>query len=116
MTPETRRAVAFIAGQLVSGKKRNIYDYDSGAYGRLSGEVSPQQIRVYDHDTRAHVTGDGQRVYHYGNRAFILLDVTGKIFKGYDYASSSHFMGNVRQNNVTLYDYQASKYFQFLLT
>jgi hypothetical protein len=116
MTPEARRAVAFIAGQIVSRKKRrSIYDYDKSGYIHFSGNVG-SDVRLYDHNSRAHIQGSNKQFYHYGLRAHISLDVSGKNFSGYDYGSSSHFSGSVRHNNVTLYDYQASKHFQYLLT
>jgi hypothetical protein len=114
VTPDARRAVAFVAGQLVTGKRRAIYDYEKGAYAHFSGTVGPQ-IRIYDHQASAHITGSSKQLYHHGLSAHISLDISGKNFKGYDYGSSSHFSGKVRYNNITLYDFAAAKYFQFLL-
>jgi hypothetical protein len=115
MTPEARRAVAFIAGHLVSGKGRAIYDYDKGGYVHFSGNVD-SSVRLYDHQAGAHISGSAKQFYHHGLSAHISLDISGKSFKGYDYGSGSHFSGNVRSNNITLYDYAVSKHFQYLLT
>jgi hypothetical protein len=51
MKPHVRRAVAFVAGQLIpKNGKTAIYDYDERKYFSFSGEVSPQQINAYDYD------------------------------------------------------------------
>jgi hypothetical protein len=115
MTPEVRRAIAFIAGQLVAGKRRSIYDFEKGAYAHFSGGIGPQ-IQIYDHQASAHITGQPNRLYHHGSNAHISLDISGKNFKGFDFGSNSHFSGSVRNNNITLYDFAVAKHFQFLLT
>ncbi len=115
MTPEVRRAVAFIAGQLVSGKRRTIYDFESGTYAHFSGSIGPA-IQIYDHTAGAHITGSPNRLYHHGLGAHISLDISGKNFKGYDFGSGCHFSGSVRNNNIALYDFAAAKHFQYLLT
>jgi hypothetical protein len=84
MTPEARRAVAFIAGQLINGKRRAIYDYDKGGYVHFSGSAD-SNVRLYNHQAGAHIIGPTKQFYHHGLTAHISLDVSGKNFKGYDY-------------------------------
>jgi len=43
----------------------------------------------------------------------ICLSVYGKLFDGYDHASTSHFSGIVDDNSVELYDYNESDFFRF---
>jgi hypothetical protein len=116
MTPIARRAVAYIAARLISGRQGSaIYDYSGTGYTHFSGSVG-SSVSIFDHSASAHISGPSQQFYHHGLNAHISLAVNGKNFSGYDYSSNSHFSGSVSQSNVTLYDHGESKYFQYLLS
>jgi hypothetical protein len=115
--PETRRAIAYIAGRLISKTHASaIYDYSANKYASIDGTVAdqPMKVDVYDYDAGCHVTGSGKDLYHYGNSAYIELKLHGKRFEGYDYDSSNFFEGEVAGRDVTLYDY-GSGYFSYSL-
>lgn len=117
MSPETRRAVAFIAARLIGRRPgSSIYDYSGGSgYTHFSGSVGGT-ISIYDHTAGAHVSGSPNNLYHHGTQAHISLAINGKNFSGYDYGSSSHYSGSVSQSNITLFDYGDSKHYQYLLS
>jgi len=113
MNAETRRAVAFIAGSLVSGQRRaSVYDYSVGHHTSFSGQVG-ERVSVYDYDAGCHISGNLPSLYHYGASAHLTLKVVGTKFNGYDYATSSHFNGTVRGRSISLYDYGEAGYFNY---
>jgi hypothetical protein len=109
-----RRAVAYIAGRLVSGADSGaVYDYSEGRYVNFSGQVTPQNVNVYDYDEGNFVGGNPASLYHYGDGQYIQLNVNGPQFSGYDFGSGQHFSGNVNARNVTVYDYEHGNYFNY---
>ena len=113
MNTETRRAVALIAGALVTGRRpASIYDYSRGSYTNFSGTVG-ERVAVYDYDACCHVGGTLPSIYHYGLGAHLSLNVSGDGFKGFDYGTSSHFTGTIRGRVVSLFDYSVGAYFNF---
>jgi hypothetical protein len=110
----TRRAVAYIAGRLVSSRKSSsIYDYDEGRYVNMSGNLTGKSVSAYDYDQRCYISGSSTSLYHYGNRAHLTLKLNVTKFSGYDYDSGKHFSGNVNDKNVSLYDYETGKHYSY---
>ena len=78
MKTSTRRAVAHIAGSLISGHTTaTIYDYQDKRHVNMSGDVKTGGVAVYDYEQRCHITGSGGSLYHHGNRAHITLQLNG---------------------------------------
>lgn len=114
MTIETRRAVAYIAGRLVSGKSSSaIYDYQVGNHSSFSGSVDGNRVSVYDQSRSCHLTGAPSSLYDYGGNHHIQLNVQGQRFSGYDYGSSGHFNGRVNGKSISLYDYEHGSHFDY---
>lgn len=114
MKHHTRRAVAYIAGRFISSLGSSaVYDYKTSRYYSFSGNISKNQVAVFDYDEQCHVGGSLSSIYHYGNSQDISLDIKGNKFSGYDYGESQHFSGDVNGRNVTIYDYQSSEYFNY---
>src|SRR4051794_35307777 len=91
MTTETRRAVAFIAGSISSGRRASaVYDYGVGHYTHFSGQVDSKRVALYDYDANCHVSGNLPSLYHYGVSGHISLKFEGTKFSGFDYSTSSH--------------------------
>jgi hypothetical protein len=114
-----RRAVAYIAGRAVSGRRASsAYDFSSGKYTNFSGEVSDSKVAVYDFDAGCHVSGsrrgDRYSLYHYGISGHIDLSVKPNgTFSGYDYTSAAHFSGKVTGRSISLYDHGSGEYFNY---
>ena len=116
MQDHTRRAVAYIAGRMISGQDATaVYDYTASSHFHLSGTVSGSNVNVYDFGQSCHVGGSPSSLYHYGNGGHIQLRVNGSNFSGYDYATSSHFSGSVKGRAISIYDYGQSRYFQYVV-
>lgn len=114
MNAHTRRAVAYIAGRVVTASASGaVYDYSEGRYVNFSGDVTAEQANVYDYEQGCYVGGQLSSLYHYGNGRHVQLNVDGTQFSGYDYASGRHFNGSVQGNSVTVYDYEQGQYFNY---
>ncbi len=114
MESHTRRAVAYIAGRLISGKSSSsVYDYSEGEYCNFSGTVSEGGVSVFDYGQSCYVSGSGTNLFHYGDGHYITLSPDGGKFSGFDYGTSSHFTGTVIGGSVSLYDYGTSSYYQY---
>jgi hypothetical protein len=112
----TRRAVAYVAGRLVTGSESGaVYDYSESRHVNFSGTVSDQNVNVYDYDEGCFVSGSPASLYHYGDGQFIQLNVNGAQLSGYDYGSGQHFSGSVQANSVTVYDYEHGSYFNYAI-
>jgi hypothetical protein len=76
----TRRAVAYVAGSLISGRTTGaIYNYQDKRHVGMSGVFSAGSVSVYDDEQRCHIAGSESSLYHYGNRAHITLQLNGQI-------------------------------------
>jgi hypothetical protein len=116
MKTHTRHAVAYIAGRMASGRtSSSVYDYQESRHVNMSGNLSGGSISAYDYDQRCHITGSRTSLYHYGNRAHLGLKLNDAMFSGYDYDSRAHFSGSVNGKNVSLYDYETGRYYNFLI-
>jgi hypothetical protein len=120
MNSQKRRAIAYIAGRLNSGKTSGaIYDYAASSHYRIYGDVSPDFIQVFDDDRYSYIIGGatpaGLSIFDYYTRQHINLRISGDDFYGYDLETSSYFSGMVNKNTITLFDFQCSKDFRYAI-
>ena len=116
MNDATRRAAAYIGGRLVTGKDASsIFDYAAGRHFSMGGEVSEQNVNVYDYEGGCHIGGTPPSLYHYGGGAHLDVEVSGAKFKGYHYGDSSHYEATVTDNSISLYDYSTGQYYNYSL-
>jgi hypothetical protein len=114
MKTHTRRAVAYIAGRMASGRRSgSVYDYQEGRHVSMSGNLTNSRVSAYDYDQGCHISGSGTSLYHYGNCAHLTLKLNASKFSGYDYDSNRHFSGSVRGRNVSLYDYETGRHYSY---
>ncbi len=114
MKPQTRRAIAYIVGRIITAQNKSaVYDYSSSQYHSFSGSVSLERVSIYDYSENCHISGNLPNLYHYGNSSHISLKINSNKFSGYDYDDSAHFSGNVNGNGISLYDYGESSYYNF---
>jgi hypothetical protein len=119
MKDYTRRAVAYIAGRVISNKDTQaLYDENDSQYFNFSGEVGTP-LSIYDYAQKCFINGlkkeNAFSLYHSGNRKHISFEVNDNQFTGYDYDSEKTFSGNVNENVIFIYDYENNKYFHYRL-
>jgi hypothetical protein len=120
MRAHTRRAVAFIAGRLISRERSNsVQDGADGREYRFVGNLDSARVDIRDGSLGCPITGSGQNsrynLFHGLNRQPIKLDVDGDRFSGYDYDSLNGFRGRVSGRSVSLYDNELHRSFSFTL-
>lgn len=118
MQDHTRRAVAFIAGAIGSGRKvSSVYDFSTNSYYNMSITITDSKIAAFDHTQGCHIDGpiSGRKIslYHYGNGKYLDLESKGSNFSGYDYDSGKHFDIKLNGSTLSIYDYENSSYFNY---
>lgn len=119
MTDPSRRAIAYIAANIISEAKTSaVYDYTVGKYFTFSIQVLGGNINAFDYTEGCHVSGSGNNrsfsLFHYGNNGHMSLNIeSNNSFSGYDYYSGKYFSGSVNGRNITIYDYGNSRYFNY---
>lgn len=118
MQNHTRRAVAYIAGRLISQEpSATVYDYSSFKYFSFGGDVSISLIAIFDYDKQCQVSGlgspDSINLYHFGNKNNIFLNIEETHFNGFDYDTDSHFSGDVMGRSISIFDYEHNIYFNY---
>ena len=116
MKHHTRRAIAYIAGSLITNSKKNsIFDYSNSSYNNFSNSSSGKNVAVFDYVQGCHISGNLPTIFHYGDNHHISLNLEGNKFKGFDYGESCHFSGSVNGNQIQIFDYGESAYFNYSL-
>ena len=121
MKSHTRRAVAYIAGRLVSGKySTTLRDDSEGKHFSFAGEGSLEKgVSVYDYEQKCFIRGNGSgesfSIYHDGNEKSIEVTINENTFKGYDRDSETFFSGTVDGDFITIRDDELSQEFKYLL-
>jgi hypothetical protein len=120
MRAHTRRAVAFIAGKLISSARSNtVRDARDGREYRFAGSLVNGRVEIRDGSLGCPINGTGTsgayELFHGLNRRSIKLDLEGSTFSGYDYDSLNGFTGRVSGHTVSLYDNELHQSFSFRL-
>ncbi len=120
MKDEVRRAVAYVAGRLVSGKAATgLYDRNGGRQYPYSGDFTATKLSVRDHTENLEFTGAGgsgmYTLSHTGNGKPVSLKIQGQVFEGFDYSSAKKYRGSVNGNMVSIIDDQVGQEFQYTL-
>lgn len=120
MNEPARRAVAYIAGRVLSGRSSSaVYDFGCSKYFSFSGKITESKVSAYDYTEQCHIGGSGHSgsfsLYHYGAQNHISLRVSGRKFRGFDYGSGGHFSGAVNGRSISVYDYQQCAWFGYTI-
>ncbi|MEE9523468.1 MAG: hypothetical protein V3V59_01825 [Thermodesulfovibrionales bacterium] len=118
MQNHTRRAIAYIAGRMISNESSTtVFDYSCFKYFSFTGETSFDNISVFDYKNQCLIRGFGSHgalnLYHYGNKNHIFLSIEESHFNGFDYDTSCHFSGDVNERSVTIFDYEQNTRFEY---
>ena len=115
-----RRIVAYIAGKLISGKEINkLFDRSNSSYAEIVGEVTITKINVYDSERNELITGSGDAkgisLYDFTTAKFIDLKIDKEKFDGFDYESKKIFYGELKDNTVSVFDFEDSKHHYYIM-
>jgi hypothetical protein len=115
-----RRIVAFVVGKLISGKEINkLFDQSNSKYAEILGEVTLTKINIYENERNELVTGSGDTkgisLYDFTSAKFIDLKIDKEKFDGFDYESKKIFYGEVKDNTISLFDFQDSKHHYYVM-
>jgi hypothetical protein len=114
MNNGTRACIAYIAGCIISRQSSShIYDYSQSRYINIGGNITENNVGIYDYDRGCHFSGTLPSLYDYGRNAHLQLKINGNQFSGYDYGDGHHFSGTVSGRSITLYDYGESQHFGY---
>jgi hypothetical protein len=114
MTAATRRAVAYIAGRLVTGRNSNgIYDFDAGNHFNFSGTVEPGRVHIFDYTSSCHIGGSPGLLYHHGTGGHLNLKLRQGRINGYDFHSGAHFSGTVSGSKVSIHDFETGNFYNY---
>jgi hypothetical protein len=110
MKDYARRALAYIAGRIISGKDfPAVYDNQDSKYFNFCGEVQTC-LSIYDYEQKCFMNGvkggNTFSIYHSANQRYISLEVDDNHFSGLDYDSGKCFCGNLNEDMVSIYDYE----------
>lgn len=110
MDVHRRRIVAYIASSLVNPKRTGkIVDLPGMHESRVSGEVSPTLIAVFDHTRQDYVLGHRQpsnmvRLTDLACQHGIDLMVEDRRFNGLDHETGLGFSGEIQDHKVMFFD------------
>lgn len=118
MTKEIQAYIAHYAGQLIANwSNSSICEIDQNIHVPTTTEITGFGLRNYP--ARIKCTNNKSRdgvnycIINDDKDHHICMSIYGKLFDGYDHASTSHFSGMVDENFVELYDYNESDFFRF---
>jgi len=116
MNPNTRACIAFVAGKVIgSSGGSHVYDYAQSRHLNVGGNVSQQNVNLYDYERSCHFTGKLPQLYDHGTGFHVTLEIVGRVFKGYAYDSGTHFSGQVNGSSISIYDFGAGQHFNYSL-
>ncbi len=112
--------MAFIVGKLISGKEIDkLFDRSNSKYTEILGDVTLTKINVYENERNKLITGSGDTkgisLYDFTTAKFIDLKIDKEKFDGFDYESKKIFYGEVKDNTVSLFDFQDSKHHYYVM-
>ena len=114
MEDDLRRAVAYIAGRILTGAPASaVYDHAAARHFHFSGEVAPERVSVYDHGRGCQISGAPPSLFDHGTSRFLKLEVKAGVVAGYDYASGTFYEATVTGAGVSVYDPDAGGHFGY---
>ncbi len=113
MDAPNRSVIAYIAGLLITGADCWwIQDHDRRRRVHFEASFEPGSVKVYSHELGCHVLGIGAEgkylLLQHGSGAAVdlFINLEEHTFCGCEHTSGQHFVGNVDDCAIHLYDYQ----------
>jgi hypothetical protein len=86
---------------------------------KISGEVSPDYVRIFDYDRYSYLIGGrvpaGLALYDYYSMQNLVLKVIGDVFYGFDHETAAYFSGEVHRSTIIFFDFQTAKNFKYAI-
>jgi hypothetical protein len=120
MHPKLRPCIAYVAGRLISGREApSIYDNFQSKNICIDGVVTAENVKIFDHDRGCYLSGLGDgsafELYDFGGMYYVELIIDGNKFEGYDHGTPSLFKGEIKGEEITMYDDAFAGTFSFVL-
>ncbi len=114
MQPYTRAMIAASAYAIITREKvAGLYDHTVSEQLRIAAEARDNEVQGADGERSTRFGGILPELYNYGDQTFVSLEVDGTTARGYDRGSGGHYMANVKDRLVQLYDYDQTAWFAF---
>jgi hypothetical protein len=120
MKEHVRRAVALIAGAIITGTSpSSVYDDSESKRFPFSCYASNTMVDVFDFTVNCQITGSLRggklSLYHYAEASYITLEIKGTDFEGFDSDKKSYYIGSVQGKKISIYDYDQGRKFNYSL-
>lgn len=120
MEQKHRALVSLMAGRVVLDSEiTEVFDLEAERNLDMGDDVGRHRLapHVQRDDCAVNRSEDGNKFCLFGDEEgkCFCLTTDGRLFDGFDPASSTHFSGYVDDGEISLYDYSQSDYFRFRL-
>ncbi len=117
MDDARRKTVAFICGMHFADKNySSIFDYSRAKYFNLDYSIQGLNINVYDYERRCHLSGSFSSLFDHGIGEHIDFREKGNgVIDIYDYKSGTSLEATCKRNDISIFDYEIGKYFEYQL-
>jgi hypothetical protein len=120
MRDELRARIAYVAARLiVDSNAKEIQDHTRITAVHIEGLVSQGSIDIFDFSSSCRLSGeqteDGYSLFDYDANQYVDLNLDGDEFEGFDYATGTRYTGEVRAQNVRIFDYGEFTDFEYSL-
>lgn len=105
MTEEARRRIIYAIARSMGRTPTTVYSFSAGEHTQMSGSGTA----FYDHGSGAHFSDK----YDFESSSHWKFDVTGTDFTGYNFGSSDHFSGSIKNGAAQFYDYGTSGWYHY---
>lgn len=114
MLPHTRAMVAAAAYAFIKRKKvAGLHDHSTSRDLDIAAESRGNQLQGFDGDRSVKFGGTLPELFDAGDKTFVSFEIDGESARGYDRGSSAHYVAEVTDKRVQLYDYGESAWITF---
>jgi hypothetical protein len=120
MKSHTRTYIAYIAGRLITGKRiATLYDFSQLQHINITSLPDAESLREFDRLYRDYIPGYASGcTYKYTSSTGHSIDLSfnGNTFIGHISGSSAYFVGNVRGDNIYVFDHEDSAHLNYKIS
>ncbi len=114
MDAHTRALIAASAYTVIIGQKvAGLYDHAAGQQLRIATELRGNVLQVADGERSVMFGGTLPELYDEANKAFVSLEVDGTRAHGYDRGAQGHYVADVTDRLIQLFDYSQDAWFAY---